>query len=40
MNSVLSMLASSEKDTPKAVPDLEESLRVAARTLPIVLCVS
>ncbi len=33
MNSVLSMLASSEKDTPKAVPDLEESLRVAARTL-------
>ncbi len=33
MNSVLAMLASSENDAPKAVPDLEESLRVAARTL-------
>jgi len=33
MNSVLTLLATSEKDTPKAVPDLEESLRVAARTL-------
>ena len=33
MNSVLALLASSEKETPKAVPDLEESLRVAARTL-------
>jgi flagellar motor switch protein FliM len=33
MNSVLSLLATSEKDSPKAVPDLEESLRVAARTL-------
>ncbi len=33
MNSVLTLLASSERDKPKAVPDLEESLRVAARTL-------
>ncbi len=33
MNSVLTLLASSEKDSPKAVPELEESLRVAARTL-------
>ncbi len=33
MNSVLTLLASNEKDTPKAVPDLEESLRVSARTL-------
>lgn len=33
MNSVLTLLATSEKDSPKAVPDLEESLRVAARTL-------
>jgi flagellar motor switch protein FliM len=33
MNSVLSLLATAQKDTPKAVPDLEESLRVAARTM-------
>ena len=33
MNPVLTMLAASEKDSPKAIPELEESLRVAARTL-------
>lgn len=33
MNPVLSLLAASEKDSPKAIPELEESLRVAARNL-------
>jgi len=33
MNPVLAMLASSDKEAPDAVPDLEESLRVAARIL-------
>jgi flagellar motor switch protein FliM len=33
MNPVLTLLSSSEKDAPKAIPELEESLREAARTL-------